>query len=351
MQQIKGNYFNGKSSASHSAILELGDSGVMELLQPEKPKLVITLKQSKIMPPIGNTPIRICFGDGEQFVTNEHVILKNYMASSGVGALDRAVHKLENRWSLVFGSLLIMVVLACWSYLYGIPMATRTITNLIPTTKDRQIGENLLKILDETSLFEPSTIPEPQKQRFQSLFTKTILKLPKREGLQYKLIIRHSARLGANAIAIPSGTIIATDDFIRLIKYHHEFQGVIAHEVGHIYYRHGIRNTIQQSLLSMALVIMVGDTSTILEDITNSIPLLLSQTGYSRKFEREADRFAYEYLKKEKISGNHFANILTRISQSKDQNKLNTSAQKINNYLSTHPGIKERIQLFRDDNN
>jgi Zn-dependent protease with chaperone function len=348
MGQIKGNYFNGKSSASKSAILELSDGGIMGLLLPDQPTREITLDQSKILPPIGNTPMRICFGDGEQFVTNEQLILNEYMASCGVGLLDRAIHKLENRWSLVLGSLIITVAFACWTYLYGIPIATRTITNLIPTTNDLQIGKNLIYLLDKTSLFEPSTITKQEKQRFKNLFAKTISKLPYREGLQYKLSIRHSELLGANAIAIPSGTIIATDDFIRLIKDSREFQGVIAHEVGHIYYRHGIRGTIQKSLLSMALVIMVGDTSNILEDITNSIPLLLTQTGYSREFEREADRFAYKYLQQEKISGSHFANILARLSDSKNQKKKNGAAQSINNYISTHPATNERIRLFTE---
>ncbi|MBF0383240.1 MAG: M48 family metallopeptidase [Magnetococcales bacterium] len=351
MQLIKGDYFNGKSSASQSASLELGDGGIMGLILADQPTRELSIKQSNVMPPIGNTAMKICFGDGEQFVTDEQQILKSYMASCGVGVVDRTIHMLENRWGMVIASLLFTVVVVYSTYIYGIPMATRTITNLIPTTNDRQIGENLLQLFDKTTIFAETEISEKKQQHFHKLFNNTISKLPQRQGLQYQLKIHHSDLLGANAIAIPSGTIIVTDGFLRLVEDNREFKGVIAHEVGHIYYRHGVRSTIQKSLLSFALIILVGDTSNILEDITQSIPILLTQTGYSRKFEQEADRFALEYMRKEQISGSHFANILSRLTNRNKQKKQNESKEMIESYLSTHPATKERIKLFIDVKN
>ena len=72
-------------------------------------------------------------------------------------------------------------------------------------------------------------------------------------------------------------------------------------------------------------------------------PTLLVETKYSREFEREADRYAIAYLKKQGIPLKHFKNLMRRLK------KVSGGAAKKMGFLSTHPPTKERIALTKSE--
>ena len=54
------------------------------------------------------------------------------------------------------------------------------------------------------------------------------------------LLFRDGGKFGANAFALPSGKIIVTDQLASLLN-DEQIVGVLAHELGHVVYRHGMR--------------------------------------------------------------------------------------------------------------
>ena len=72
----------------------------------------------------------------------------------------------------------------------------------------------------------------------------------------------------------------------------------MAHEVGHVIHRHGLRTLIQKSSLAVLLVLVTGDVSTSSSIIT-ALPAILIEAGYSQTMEREADTYALEYLQQQ----------------------------------------------------
>ena len=109
-----------------------------------------------------------------------------------------------------------------------------------------------------------------------------------------RLLIRHSEDIGPNALALPGGTMLLTDDMARLLQ--HDTQviaGVLAHELGHVQHRHGVRMLVQVGVLGFVTSTLWGDYSGVLA----TVPLWLGQAHYSREAEREADAYSVTVLR------------------------------------------------------
>jgi predicted Zn-dependent protease len=159
-------------------------------------------------------------------------------------------------------------------------------------------------------------------------------------------MFRKGNGLGANAFALPDGTIIFTDEMVALSEHDDELAGVLVHEIGHVVHRHGMRTVIQDSLLGFVLLAITGDVSGSSE-LFLALPVLLTQLAYSREFEREADDYALDYLRSHGTPTTHFANLIRRIDE-KTKGKCQASDEKWLDYLSTHPMTEERLKDFEE---
>ena len=85
----------------------------------------------------------------------------------------------------------------------------------------------------------------------------------------------------------PLGTIpLLVDGDTRVLT------AVLAHELGHVQQRHGLRMVVQASALGAVAGVVLGDFSTLLA----ALPALMGQAHYSRTAEREADAHALQVL-------------------------------------------------------
>jgi predicted Zn-dependent protease len=122
--------------------------------------------------------------------------------------------------------------------------------------------------------------------------------------------------------------------------------GILAHEIGHVVHRHGMRTVIQDSLLSFTLLAMTGDVSGSSE-LFLGLPVLLTQLAYSREFERQADRYALDYLRSHGTPTTPFAQLIRRIDREMKAKSV-ASNEKWLGYLSTHPMTEERLKDFEE---
>lgn len=111
-----------------------------------------------------------------------------------------------------------------------------------------------------------------------------------------------------NAFAAPGGFIFISRGMLRCCTHEEALAAVLAHEIGHVAHGHGLQ-AIERSRLTSALTIMAvegaktfagGDLAQLVsafEDSITDITGTLIKTGYSRAFEREADRAAVATLK------------------------------------------------------
>ena len=154
----------------------------------------------------------------------------------------------------------------------------------------------------------------------------------------YRLEFRHAGT--PNALALPGGIIVVTDEMVHTTANDAEFLAVVAHEMGHVHGHHAMRLVLQGSGLAVLMTALAGDAvgTTIL---AAALPAVLLRTRYSRQFESEADDYAFAMLKRHGQSPQAFADLMRRLSLDAREP---ADAHSLRQYLSTHPATEDRIR-------
>lgn len=140
----------------------------------------------------------------------------------------------------------------------------------------------------------------PAANRYVNLLGQTLARasdLPETFG-GYRFLILDSDEI--NAFAAPGGLIAVTRGLLRLCRTEDELAAVLAHEIGHVQLRHGLR-AIRRGRLTAALTILAAEAgkqlggeelaelTRVFEDSIHDITQTLMNSGYSRRLEYEAD--------------------------------------------------------------
>lgn len=264
--------------------------------------------------------------------------------------LNRRHHDFIARWqqsgrlALLTLALLVATLFAGWRW--GVPVAADTTVKFLPGLVDDRVGNQVLQELDRHWL-RPSKLSWAQRRAVFDRFADAVdtaldrRALPKltRFDLQFREGGRH---FGANALALPGGTLIVTDELVRLLEDKPEaIVGVLGHELGHVKHRHGMRLTLRASAVGLAAGVLIGDFSLALA----AAPAMLAQQSYSRDFEREADDYARTLLRGAGINPAVMVAFFERIKKLHDE--PGDPARVFAASFSSHPADEERIAFFR----
>jgi Zn-dependent protease with chaperone function len=230
---------------------------------------------------------------------------------------------------------LVFLALLAAAYVYGIPFLARAVAARMPASVTEALSSQTLAALDR-DVFQPTAMSRERQQAIDTSFRG--LEMPAGSAATYRLEFRKSDAVGANAMALPSGTIVVTDGLVTLARDDREILGVLAHEAGHVDHRHGMRGILQNSLMGLLVAWLVGDVSS----IAASAPAALLEASYSRDLEREADAFAVQVLRANGIPLRYFAGMLRRLEEAGGASGMSSALR----YLSTHPATAERIAQF-----
>jgi predicted Zn-dependent protease len=253
---------------------------------------------------------------------------------AGRNRLETLVERLERRWPYALGALVLLIGVAWWVVARGLPLAAEAIATRTPVRVEAAIGEHALSAIDGR-ICTPSGLNPTAQEALQRDFARLVAGLS--DGHAYRLLVRDCPRMGANAFALPGGSIILTDQLVRLGGNSAGMVGVLAHEVGHVRLRHGLRMLLQGAGLVALITTLAGDAAAI-TSLAVTLPTVLLQTGYSREFEEQADDFAVQRLRQIGLSPRSFADMLGLI----DRNHSRDS--KAEDYFSTHPITSARIE-------
>ncbi|MEP7314022.1 MAG: M48 family metallopeptidase, partial [Pseudomonadota bacterium] len=306
---IAGRYFDAASSRGYPAQLQVYGEGIVQLQAPpyERQAAVATVRVSER---IGSIPRRLTFPDGGIFETSDNDAVDALFA----GTLGRArfAHWLERSWPVALGSLVAVAAITLLFLRFGVPAVAGWAARELPPSVDAAIGAQSLRILDKGFL-RPSELPAQRQRELQQLFAAMTADID--DGHTYRLLLRRSNSLGANAIALPAGIIVMTDSLVALAQQDDELRAVLAHEIGHVRGRHALRQLLQSAGISAIAVVLLGDLNSI-SALASAVPLLL-QAKNSRDFEREADEFARRWLQGERIPLRRFDDMLCRLIATK----------------------------------
>ena len=343
---IRGSLYDGKTSAQMPAECRVFDNGAVHVHGGgmSKPLLVLPRFDIKASPRLADTARYIYLPEGWKFETEDNRAIDDLLKRFRQRPRLHLVHVLESRKRYILMCIAAMAAVIWGAGRYGVPAAARAIAHRLPAAVVQKAGSQTLEILDR-AVFKPSQLDETSKKRLLAHFQPLI---QSHEGLHLQVVFRQGGRLGANAFALPSGVVVFTDAMVKLARHDDELLAVMAHEAGHVAYRHGIQRIVQNSLLAFAIMAVTGDASGT-SQVFLGLPVMLTELAYSREFEREADRYALAYLESIEVSPRRFADLMRRLQQGKLPDGSDTEGR-WSNYLSTHPDMEERLRGFEAQN-
>jgi len=335
MKRIAATYFDGRISAPRSVELLFGDGRVrVALPDGERSCLVAALR---IRDRVGAAnPREIEFPDGAlaQIAPDaEADAWLDAAAHRGHGWLRRA----EGRWSHALVALAIGVLAVIAFMRFGIPALAALAAERVPPSIDRQIGERALRQIDDEWL-RPSTL-EPARQAELRLAYESRVAPPLQGDARHQLEFRGGGPVGANALALPGGIVVVTDELVRLAEHDDEILIVLAHETGHVTERHTLRQIFESLGITFIFAALTGDLSGP-ASLAAALPAVLMQAGYSRRDEREADGYAFAWADLHGVPRTRMTDLLKRVEKAEGDGEWPP-------FLSTHPSSEERAEHAR----
>lgn len=326
--QISGRYFAAGASASVDAVLR-NEGDTVSIRQSES-GLVLSLTVRDISHRLASVPRKITFADASVFETDDNDGVDTLFGIGG-GFVARLV-RVESSFKLVGILVVCTVFLLVGLYRYGLPALAVGAAKITPSSALVLMDKGTLPTVDRL-LFDVSKLPRARQDDLADLFDE-LVEQSGQTNPPLHLVFRSSEFLGANAIALPGGTIIITDDLITSAQSDDEIAGVLAHEIGHVEYRHSAQEIYRVLGLGFMLSIIGGDSGQLVEDVIAQAAAIDS-LSYSRKFETEADFRSAEIMSGLGRDPFAFINLLERITgDTGDENETG--------WLSTHPGTFDR---------
>lgn len=336
MKTVAANYYDGKNSRQQAVTLSISD-GMLEIHADQLIREV-ALSQMRISSKLGNTPRLLHFAQCGHCEVLNHADFEALLQESDVHP-QSLISRLENSLLYALAATLIAIAFVFASYFWGLPWFADIAAKRIPARVTLNIDSQFLHVIDK-NLMQPSQLSTERQQALQHRFDS----LHNEKDIPSHRLEFRSSTIGANAFALPGGTIIITDQLVKLASNDEEILAVLAHELGHVSERHPLRQLLQSSVVGLAMTWYLGDISSLLA----TAPTLLLESNYSRNFERQADLYAAGMLLMNHISPARLADILQELEAAHADRKQPISPRsRFAELFSTHPGTAERIRVLR----
>jgi len=228
-------------------------------------------------------------------------------------------------WSLAAAVSLIL------SVVYLVPVVADRLAPLIPADVERHVGiavDNQVRaVLGDKVCDEPAG---------RAALAKLSAGLIRGEELTVSPDIAVLDSRVPNAFALPGGRIYLLDGLLERAETPDELAGVLAHEIGHVAHRDGLRKLIQAGGSSFLLGLLFGD-------VTGSGAVIFVARAvldgtYSRDAERAADTFAADIMERLGRSPKAMGILLDRITRDHGGERPV--------WLSSHPVTGERLKYL-----
>ncbi|MEA5470562.1 M48 family metallopeptidase [Spirulina sp. 06S082] len=139
-----------------------------------------------------------------------------------------------------------------------------------------------------------------------------------------------------NAAAIPGGHVLVTTAFLDEVKSENELAFVLAHELGHLRNRDGLRGLGRGLVLNLGWSLVFGTSGSGDSRVVGTV-LNLSSLNYSRSQESAADLSGLNAVIRRYGHGGHSLDLFKRLQE--EETEL-----KVTEYFYSHPLSETRVQ-------
>ena len=326
-------YFDGRTAHAFRVTLAMDGGNLMvsgDGIMRRDPIGAVTVSDV-----LGSTLRTLQFVDGASCEVADNDAFARLVAGHTVA--PSRVSGWERGWKPALIALVLVASVFFVGYRYGLPIFAERTANALPENTLNSVSAEMQRILEQTWL-KPSKVSGRRMASVLNRFDALVLS----DDIKGKLTLqlRNAEVLGANAMALPSGQIFMTDQLVALTDDDRVLMAVLAHEVGHVKLRHGLRQMIQGATVGALITWYLGDFSA----LGAAAPASLLQAKYSRDLEREADAYAVKVLKANGLSASLLADALELLEKSHGAAGQDTGVLA---YISTHPATSERLAWLR----
>ncbi len=324
---IHGRYLDGRSARPRAARLSRGDDLQWLVWSLEGEPLQVG--EAEVSPRLGNTPRVLLLGAGGQFETDDNDAIDALLTRSERYARGGWVDAVERRWRLVAAALLALL-LGSWLFVgQGIPLLAGVIARQLPEDVLDMSANAALNQLEQ--LLHPSRLEPARQAELRARFA------PLLANGNYRVMFFSGGRMGANAFALPDGSLILTDELVVMAANDDELVAVVGHEIGHVVHRHALRQLLQSAAIGTLGLALLGD-GTALGGALIALPTLLMDSHYSREFELQADAHAIDLLYLHGIDANALPRMLQRLGE------RHPELGGWDGWFASHPPTSERLK-------
>ena len=332
---MKARLFDKQSSKFKEGELTFKENTI--LLEIEDETRSYPLEKVTFSERLGNMPRSIYLSETEVCEVQDNTLIDKELKKRALLKSARFIHHLESKSIYILPALTVTLLMVFGFIKYVLPYSAEKIAYAVPQSIATQIGTGTLQTLDKLVL-QPSKLDENKKQEITTEFKKMATYM---HGLPpLHLVFRSAKKIGANAFALPDGTIVMTDQLVILADNNQEILSVLAHEIGHIKNRHAIRMVLQNSAMLVLIMTLTGD-ATSASSIVSTLPTMLIESSFSRDLESEADDYAMQVMNESGIALHYFADIMQKLSAGREEDETGE-------YFSSHPITSSRIKKFQN---
>jgi Zn-dependent protease with chaperone function len=362
---IRGRWFDGRSSQARSVLVTLHPlaSGphlrIHEIAPPHR-QLELSGKQVG-WPAVwsaGRAPRKLAIDLGEHGSLEIDDARQWQIALSNAGGRPALAQRMQTRWAVFLAVLVVALAGLGAFYRWGTPWAATQLTREVPLEWETALSQRALHDLDE-ELLKPSKLPAQRqaqlRERFLALARQVDPSMRRYRTYAPPLSLAFRSGLPANAFALPGGMIVMTDELVEAAARpgfgDDAISGELAHEIGHVMYRHSTRLIVEQAVLNVGFGLALGDVSS----LVSMGGSLLTGMAYRRSHETEADCFAAALMRKAQLPLAPMADLLLAMEQAQERRHA-SSAQDggasdkhsvLTSLLSSHPATLERARLLK----
>jgi predicted Zn-dependent protease len=204
--------------------------------------------------------------------------------------------------------------------------------------EEKKIGRKFLK----AALSQLRLIQDPEVVGYVNKVGQDVVKHLEVHTFPYHFYVVDSSAL--NAFAAPAGYVFMNRGLIEIMDDEGELAAILAHEIAHVQSRHIAQRMARARTLNLAALggmlagIFLGGEAGAAAIAGSQAGATSAMLNYSRQDEEEADRKGLRYLEAANYSGEDFVKIMRKMGQ--DSWK---AGGHIPTYLTTHPGVSERV--------
>jgi Zn-dependent protease with chaperone function len=325
-------YFDGQTNRKHSVVLRIADRidiveqdtvvavwPLADVRRADGPPTALLRLACASAPPLARLEV-------EDEATKQAIV--SHCPSLAVGRGDGTQIARIVFWSLAAACSIVGLAV------YGVPVVADRLVPVIPQAWENRVGEAVDR---KIRVFVDGNACHALDG--QAALATLVGKLKSAGGIDNTLDPLVVSSKIENAFALPGGRIFLLDGLLEKARSPDELAGILAHELGHVKHRDGLRKLIQTGGTSFLIGLLFGDVTGAGAALVAARSLL--DASYSRDAERDADAFATQTLRKLGRSAAPSGELLLRITGAQS-----TRASPL---LASHPLTEERLEAMKKD--